>query len=80
MRSPTQVDELQNVVCPLIPVITPLYREQALLPYMILIRERGLLAWSDRLGIFGQLQIRKNIFLLARISPEPWLSLTIAPV
>ena len=80
MRSPTQVDELQNVACPLISVITPLYSEEVILPYLILIRERGLLAWSDRLGIFGQLQIRKNIFLLARISPEPWLSLTIAPV
>jgi hypothetical protein len=80
MRPPTQVDELQNVVCPLISVITPLYSEKVLLPYLILIRERSLLAWSDRLGIFGQLQIRKNIFLLARIGPEPWLSLTIAPV
>jgi len=53
MRSPTQVDELQNVDCPLISVITTLYSEKVLLPYLILIRERSLLAWSDRLGIFG---------------------------
>ena len=80
MRLPTQVEELRNVACPLISVISHLYHEEAPLPYLILIRERGLLAWSDRLGIFGQLQIRKNIFLLSRIDPDPWFSLTIAPV
>jgi hypothetical protein len=59
MRSPTQVDEPHNVECPLIPVITPLCNEEVLLPDLILIRERGLLAWSDRFGIINQLQIRK---------------------
>jgi hypothetical protein len=59
MSSPTQVGELHNVDCPFISVITPFCSEEVLLPDLILIRERGLLAWSDHFGIFSQLQIRK---------------------
>lgn len=62
MRSPTQVEELQNIACPLISVISPLYHEEALLPYLILNRERGLLAWSDRLVILASYRFEKIFY------------------